>query len=388
MTVRRADITGAYTSPVGRRPGLNSLELHGEAFLGALEDADLAVSEVDGLITLGSFSMPYLMHATAIAEFLGLRQLRHASSMNVGGASAVAAVNLAAVLVGAGVCRHVVVLSGDDQLSGMTRDLALRAMLANRHAQYEGPYGPTTAAAYAMAARRYLHEYRLDPDDLAWPSVQSRAHAVANPAAMMREPMSVDDVNASKPIAEPLRMLHCAPIADGGAAVVIGPASSQARGGRRPVRVAGAGERYENAHLVFNRSLVESPAAAAAQEAYREAGIGVDQLDVALVYDAFASSLAATVEDLGLVSRGGALKAFAEGEFDRSGRLPVNPHGGLLSGGHPGYPGGLFHVVEAVRQIRGTSDVQLPHVERAVVHGSGGIMTTQAVMVLEGGDGS
>lgn len=376
----RAEIVGAFATEVGKRPGLNSLELHAEAFLGALDDAGLEAGDVDGLVTLGSFSMSYLMHSTAVAEYLGLRHLRYAAVGSVGGASAVSALNHAALLVAAGVCRTAVVLSADDQLSGMTRDLALKAMLSNRHPQYEGPYGPTTAAAYAMAARRYLVDYGVEPELLGWATVQSREYGSRRRSAMMPVPVGLDDIAASKPIAEPLRMLHCAPIADGGGAVVVGAAG---RGAAAPVRIAGAGERHANAHLVYNQSLLTSPAVGAAAEAFEEAGCGPGDVDVALVYDAFASSVGSALEDLGLAPRGRVFHAFRDGEFGPGGRLPVNPHGGLLSGGHPGYPGGILHVVEAVRQLRGDAEVQIPRARRALVQGSGGIMTTQSVMVLE-----
>lgn len=379
MTAHRAPVTGVFASPVGKRPGMNSLQLHAEAFDGVLDDAGISARDVDGLVTLGSFSQPYLMHAVAVAEFLGLRDLAYANTVAVGGASAVAALHRVSLLVAAGVCRTAVVVAADDQLSGMTRELALRAMLGNRHPQFEGPYGPTTAAAYAIAAARYLHDHDLDPIVLGEATRLSRRMAAGRPGAMFTDMPSLDEIAASKEIADPLRMLHCAPIADGGAAFVI----SNEPGSRPPVRVAGAGERHDNAHLVYNRSLTTSPAAAAATAGYAEAGVTAGDVDVALVYDAFASSLGSTLEDLGLAEPGTAFHAMADGEFDLEGRVPVNPHGGLLSGGHPGYPGGIIHVAEAIHQARGDAVTQVPDARFVLVHGSGGIMTTQAVAILE-----
>lgn len=377
--MERAKIIGAYATDVGRHPGKNSLQLHAMAAQGALADAGLDPRDVDGVVTLGSFSSHYLMQSIALAEYLGLTNVVYADVVRVGGASAVAAVLRTSLLVAAGACRNALIVSGDDQLSGMTRDLAIRAMFENRHPQYEAPYGPTTAAAYAIAARRYLHDHGLDESMLAYATIQSRQFASRRTGAMMTKPVTVDDVVGSRPIADPLRLLHCAPIADGAAAVIL---SNTARR-RRGVIVRGGGERHTAAHLVYNDDLVRTPATDAAAIAYRDSRTGSDTIDVALVYDAFASSVGSTLEDLALAPRGKVFHGFRDGEFGPDGRLPVNPHGGLLSGGHPGYPGGLFHVVEAVRQLRGDAQVQLRDPRVALVHGSGGIMTSQAVAVLE-----
>lgn len=375
--MRVTGILGAGRTAVGRTPGPDSLMLHAHAARAALADAGVEPGRVDGVVTLGSFTRDYVMHSAAVAEYLGLRGIRYADVVRIGGAAAAGAVTRAIDAVNAGRCDTVLIVSGDDQLSGLTRDLAVKGMAENRHFQYEAPYGLTTPAAFAMMARLYLHRHGLDDELLAHVTVQSRRTAAMLPDAMYGSPCDAAEVNASKPIADPLRLLHCAPIADGGGAVVVG------RGAPGDVvAVLGAGEAHSNAHVVFNPVDGASAARASAGRALAAARVGPGDLGAAQVYDCFASVVAQILEEAGLAPEGQALHRFADGEFDHDGALPVNLNGGLLSGGHPGIPGGMLHVVEAVEQLRGTARLPVADGRPVFVHAMGGILSNHASLVL------
>ena len=377
MTAPRTGILGSGRTAVGRTPGIDSLMLHARAARAAVEDAGVDPVDIDGIVTMGSFTRDYVMHSSVVAEYLGLRGIRYADVVRIGGASAAGAVTRAVDAIDAGRCALVLVVSGDDQLSGLTRDLAVKGMAENRHFQYEAPYGVTTPAAFALMARLHLARHGIDGDQLAHVTVQSRRTASKLPDAMYGTPCVADDVNTSKPIADPLRMLHCAPIADGGGAVIVG------RG--RPddvVAVLGSGEAHSNGHLVFNPVDGPSAGAASAARAFALAGVRPADLGAAQVYDCFASVVAQLMEEAGLAPPGQALDRFADGEYDHDGALPVNLNGGLLSGGHPGIPGGMLHVVEAVEQVRGTARLPVADGRPVFVHCMGGILSNHASLVL------
>lgn len=373
-------ILGAARTPVGKTPGIDSLTLHAQAAHAAITDAGIDPLAIDGIITFGSFTRDYVMHSAVVAEFLGLRRIRYADVVRIGGASAAGAVSRAVAAISAGRCDTVLIVSGDDQLSGLTRDLAVKGMAENRHYQYEAPYGVTTPAAFAMMARLYLQRHHLSEELLAHVTVQSRRTASKLPDAMYGKPCTVDEVNSSKPIADPLRMLHCAPIADGGGALVAGRGAPG-----EVVEVLGSGEAHSNAHLVFNPFDASSAAAASAGHAFQQAGVRPADLGAAQVYDCFASVVAQVLEEAGIAPAGRALYQFADGEYDVDGGLPVNLNGGLLSGGHPGMPGGLLHVVEAAEQVRGSARVPVAGGKPVFVHCLGGIMSNHATLILGGG---
>ena len=379
---RRAIITGAADTAVGELPGSSCMGLHAEAASLALADAGLRASDIDGVLCAYSFTEPHLMLASVFCEYFGI-QPAYSAAIQAGGATGCLMVMQAAALVEAGLCRHVLVVAGDNRLSGLSRDKAVAALAEVGHPQFERPFGVTIPALYALVAQAYMHEYGATPEHLAAMAVASRTHATRNPKAQMRKPITVDDVLASRFIAEPLRLLDCCLISDGGAALVVSAADAAHDTAKRSVAVLGTGQKNTHEHLVAAPSLTEFGCRDSAAQAFGRAGVSPADIDVAEIYDSFTVTLLVELESIGFFQKGEAGPAALAGALDLGGRLPCNTHGGLMSYAHSGAAGGLFHVVEAVRQLRGEAEArQVPGAELGFVHGDGGILSAHCSLVL------
>lgn len=379
---RRARLTGVGDTAFGELPGSSMLGLHAEAAAAALSDAGLAKDEVDGIVCAYSLVEPQVMLSSVVAEYLGLRPA-YSVALSLGGATGCAMVMHAAGLVEAGRCRHVLVVAGDNRLSGMSRDGAVAALARVGHPQFEVPYGPTVPAYYGLVASRYLHETGATTEHLAHIAVTMRRHAALHPKAHRREPITVADVAASRVIARPLRLLDCCLVSDGAAAVVVSAADAarDARDGR--VALVGAGQGHTHEHVSQAPSLTEFGCRDAARRALGEAGVRPADVQVAEIYDSFTITLLVELESMGFFARGEAGPAAAAGALALGGALPTNTHGGLLSFGHSGAAGGLTHVVEAVRQLRGEAEGrQVAGAGLAFVHGDGGVLSAHCSLVL------
>jgi len=232
---------------IGPAPeGQTSLDMHVEAAVKALADAEVEPREVDGLVTFGSFTMPHSMHVMTVLDRLGLRGLRYAEVVQVGGASAVASLNRVARIAAADRLETILIVAADNQRTGIATSGALGAMFGNRHPLFEQPYGPTTASLYALKGTRYLHDFGLSPEMLSHAVVASREQAIANGYVDAGERASFEQVEASRMVTSPLRLLHCSRVTDGAAAVVA------SRPSRRPgeVSMLGAGEYQRSGYYV------------------------------------------------------------------------------------------------------------------------------------------
>lgn len=375
-------IVGVGETPVGKVPGRSALWFNAEATRLALADAGLDKSQVDGLLTAPSFVAPFHRMSVAVSEYLGIRPT-FSNTINVSGASAAAAVSLAAAAIHAGLAETVAVCCGDNMLSGMTRDLAVRALVESRDPQYEGPFGLLVATTFALTAQRHMAEYGTTREQLARVAVITREHARRKPGAQMTAPLTVADVLASKPITTPYHMLDCALVSDGGAALVLTTAERARDARTKPVYLLGAGESYTQEHIFCAESLTTTGARISSRKAYAMAGIGPADIDVAGIYDCFTGTVIMMLEDLGFCAKGDGGPFVEAGEITYGGRLPINTHGGMLSYAHPGLPGGFFHLVELVRQLRGEAgDRQVDGAELALGHSLGGGFATNATVVL------
>lgn len=356
--------------------------LHAEAASLALADGGLKPADIDGVLCAYSFTEPHLMLASVFCEYFGI-QPAYSAAIHAGGATGCLMVQQAAALVEAGVCRHVLVVAGDNRLSGLSRDKAVATLSEVGHPQFERPFGVTIPALYGLVAQAYMHEYGATPEHLAAMAVNSRTHAVRNPKAQMRQPLTVADVLASRFIAEPLRLLDCCLISDGGAALVISAGDAARDTAKQQVAVLGAGQKNTHEHLVAAPSLTSFGCRDSAQQAFGRAGVTPADIDVAEIYDSFTITLLVELESIGFFEKGEAGPAALSGALDLGGRLPCNTHGGLMSYAHSGAAGGLFHVVEAVRQLRGEANArQVRDAELAFVHGDGGILSAHCSLVL------
>lgn len=372
-------ITGVGLTPYGRLEGQDTLDLMSAAATAALDDAGLRRSEVDGLVTGYSTTLPHLMLSTVFAEHFGLAP-HYAHGVQLGGATGFAMTMLAHQLVEAGAARHVLVAAGENRLTGQSRDAAVQVLAQVGHPRYEVPLGPTIPAYYGLVASRYMHETGTAAEDLAELAVLMRAHAALHPGAQFQTPVTVAEVLASRPIAPPLRLLDCCATADGGAAVVV----SRERTGPAAVRIIGAGQAHTHQHVTAAPSLTRFGAADAAARAGLGRTVAVRDLRHAAIYDSFTITLAILLEELGLAPRAGAGALARAGHFSRGGRLPLNTHGGLLSYGHCGVGGAMAHLVEAQLQMTGRAGPrQVGDASLALLHGDGGVLSSHVSLLLE-----
>lgn len=349
-----------------------------------MTDAGVRPADVDGLVVCYATTLGHLMPANLLGEYLGITP-QVALGASVGGATGLAMVAQAAALVDSGAASTVLVVAGENRASGQSTQTSTDTLAQVGHHRYEVPIRATVPQYYALLASAYLHEHGLDPrDGLAPLAVAMRTHAARHDGAQFHMPVTVADVVASRPVAEPLRLLDCCPISDGGAAVVVGGG-----GGPRDVEIAGTGQAHLHQHI-SEADLHEFGARVSARRALSAAGTGIGEVDVFGIYDSFTITLALLLEELGLAPPGGAGQAAAQGRFDLDGPTPVNPHGGLLSYGHCGVAGGMAHLVEVVSQLRGESGGRQVHgARRGLVHADGGVMSAHVTAVLRApGDGS
>jgi acetyl-CoA acetyltransferase len=225
-----------------------------------------------------------------------------------------------------------------------------------------------------------MHRYGTRREHLGEVAVAARAHAARTAHAQQRRPLSMDDYLASEPVVEPLHRLDCCLISDGAAAVVVTTAE-RARDLRRPgIRILGHAQAHSLSTYASSQHFETLPAARCGPKALAQAGLDVEDVDVALLYDCFTIVVLLQLEDYGFCKKGEAGPFVEGGRIGPGGSLPVNPSGGLLA---EGYGGGMLHVIEAVRQLRGEAEErQVPGAEVALVSGHGLGMNTHATLVL------
>src|ERR1700712_1399286 len=245
-------ITGVGLTSFGRHERSSTLDLMSKAAMLAIADAGLKRSEIDGVLCGYSTVQPHIMLATVFAEHFGIKP-SYAHAVQVGGATGLAMTMLAHTIVEAGVVKHVLVVGGENRLTGQSRDASIQALAQVGHPDYEVPLGPTIPAYYGLVASRYMHEYGVTQEDLAEFAVLMRKHAMTHPGAQFHEPITVADVMASKTIATPLKLLDCCPVSDGGAAFVVSREATSEIG----VRVLGCAQAHTHQHVTAMPPLSE-----------------------------------------------------------------------------------------------------------------------------------
>ncbi|MDX2376116.1 thiolase family protein [Microbacterium sp. LRZ72] len=379
-TKRAALVNGVGLTRFGRLPGQNALEIQARAAAAALDDAGIAADTVDAVIVGYATTLNHIMPANLLAEYLGIRPAL-AFGMNVGGATGLAMVAEASRLVRGGSADTVLVVGGEDRASGQSRDTAISTLAQVGHETHEVALGANLPSYYALLASDYLHRHGLERGALAPLAVQMRQNAASHPGAQFSKPISVEDVVGARLIAEPLGLLDCCPISDGGAAFVISSRDTNSKS----VAVAGIGQTNPHQH-VSEADFDGFGAGESAEQAMRAAGVTLADLDVFGIYDSFTITLAILLEAIGLAEPGTAGKRANEGAFSATGRYPLNLHGGLLSYGHSGVAGGMAHMAEVVTQIRGEAGVrQLKRSpDLGLLHADGGVLSAHVSLVLGG----
>ena len=378
---REAAIVGIHEYPLRDVEGrLSPLQIKAECATKALIDAGLTWSDVDGLYDAGEGGG--MGSGMTVSEYFGLKP-RVIDTTNVGGSSYEYHAAHAKRDIAAGKCKVALLTYGSTAHSNMQAiGVGGRGLIGLHPAENMEMFtGMTLVANYAMAARRHMHEYGTTAEQLAEISVATRYHAMRNPEAVkamedlefldIRE-TTIDDVVNSRMIADPLRLLECCMISDGGGAVVIASPEVARDCAKPPVWILGTGEatRYHES----DGDMTTTAAAQSSPEAYGDAGVRPEDIDIAMIYDSFSITVLAILEDLGFCKKGEG-GAWVEGgrlRFDTPG-LALNTDGGGLSSNHPGMRG-IFLLLEAARQMRGESCSQVDGAKLAVAHGNGGLL--------------
>lgn len=378
-----AVIIGMGETPVGKLPGMNSVQIQALAVHNALENCGLTIRDVDGLVNLDPYGIPNSMFSTTLAEYLGLKP-SFCTTVDVGGTvTGMTMIQQAIWAITSGHCRTAVCVFGENALTGRApgaHGFWLKNLLGGE--EWEEPFGlQGMVSMYGLLAQRYFHDYDADDADLGAIAVSTRQHALLNDNAMMKKPMTLEDHRTSRMICSPLRLLDCSLVADGGGALVITSAANARRLSAKSVRMRSFAMRMTHNSVAQIPDIKDLGMREAGRDAYESAGVGPEDLDMAQLHDAFTISALVTIDALGFCEPGGAGDYIRTGATAPGGHCPVNTHGGLLSQAHIG---GMLHLVEAVRQLRGEAGRrQIPDARLALVSGNGGIFSICGVSILE-----
>lgn len=370
----RTAIVGIGNTRRWNAPDRSPFDQLQEASVLALEDAGLRLKDVDGLFcSLSTSGLPVLN----VAERLGIRP-RHADGTMVGGASFIFHLQSAMSALVNGLCDVALICYGSNQLTSGGK---LASMPDPQ--PYENPYKPRyPISSYALAAARHMHEHGTTREHLADVAVAARAWAQLNPDAFMREPLTREQVLASRMVSDPLSKADCCLVTDGGAALVLTRADRARDLPRKPAYLLGTGIGISHRQISAMPDLTTTAAVESGQRAYAMAGVGPQDIQHLMLYDAFTINTLLFLEDLGFCKKGEAGPMVSSGAISPGGRLPVNTNGGGLSCNHPGMYG-LFTVIEAVEQLRGQCGArQIPGVQLALAHANGGVLSSQATAIM------
>lgn len=378
MPLRQAAIVGVAESDLGRTPDKTVLQLQHQAARTALTDAGLGFDDVDALFCAGGWAWsPNLM----LAEYLGIRP-KYTDSTNIGGSSFEAHLGHAVAGIEAGLFEVALITYGSTQRSDRSRGRG--GFTYKLTEQFEAPFGlPTPVGAYALAATRHMYEYGTTSEQLAEVAVATRKWAAMNEKAMMRDPITIGDVLNSRWVAEPLHLLDCCLVTDGGGAVVVTTAERARDLRHTPIWVLGHGESHtHNTILNMPDLAMHQAAVASGRDAFAMADLTPADIDVAEIYDSFTITVIMTLEALGFCGRGEG-GSFVSGQRTApSGPFPMNTNGGGLSYCHPGMYG-IFLLIEATRQLRGECGPrQVEGAKIALAHGTGGVLSSGATVIL------
>ncbi|MCK9486083.1 MAG: acetyl-CoA acetyltransferase [Dehalococcoidia bacterium] len=368
-----AIVGAAETNEVGVLPNHSQLQLHAEAAFNALDDAGLTLDDIDGYAGVAGAGM---------TEYLGIMP-RWVDGTSVGGCSFLIHVSHAVAAIAAGYCSTVLITHGE---SGRSR-VGTGGFPGGRQTpggQFEAPFGvagPPTMFSVPIAA--HMAKYGTTEEHLAAVSVATRQWAERNPRAMMRDPITVEDVLNSRLIAWPLHLLNCCLVTDGGGALILTSEDRAKDFPKKPVYVLGRGESTMHQNISSMADLTEWTAAAkvTGPDALRMAGLGLEDINHAMFYDAFSHTPIYALEALGFVKPGEGGPWFAEMNSAPGGTLPINTNGGGLSYTHTGMYG-MFAIQEAVRQLRGEAAAQVDGVKTSLVHAPGGWFSATATLIL------
>ncbi|MGS1007905.1 thiolase [Achromobacter anxifer] len=373
-------IAGVGHFGLGQAPGYTDMELLVRAAHAAVRDAGLEMRDIDGIATS---SVAASMWPMSVIETLGIRPT-YIDGTCLGGSSFMSYIQAAAHALDSGQCNAVLVCYGSAQ---KTAAVGRSAIAATRKAldpqPYEMPYEPLNPpSAYALAARRHMHEFGTRREDLAEVAVAARRWAQLNPEAYSRDPLSIDEVLSARRVSDPLTVRDCCLVTDGAGAFVMTRADRARDLPQPPAYILGSATAVWNRQISAMEDLTTTAARQSGALAFEMAGYRPADIDVAQLYDAFTINTILFLEDLGFCAKGEGGAFVRDGGIAPGGRLPVNTNGGGLSCVHPGMYG-VFLVIEAVRQLRGQAgERQVRDARLALAHGNGGTLSSQSTVIL------
>src|SRR5437016_7533444 len=370
-----AAIVGVAESDLGNvAEGLSVIDLMAQGVMRALDDCGLKLKDVDGLFSATTQSR---LSVVALAEYLGLDPPFIGSTI-VGGSSFEYHVAHAMAAIAQGLCNVAVIAYGSTQRSVGRKQASVREINP-----YESPFKPfMPSSAYALAASRHMHQYGTTREQLAAVAVAAREWALLNPAAWEKKPLTIPEVLNARMVSYPFTVRDICLVTDGGGAIIL-TSPERARSLKKPpVYVLGCGQAITHANISSMPDLTVTGAAASGREAYAMAGLAAKDIDAVELYDAFTINTILFLEDLGFCAKGEGGHFVEDGRIAPGGQLPVNTNGGGLSYCHPGMYG-LFLLIEAVRQLRDEcGERQIKDCEVALAHGNGGVLSSQATVIL------
>ncbi|ANS25517.1 lipid-transfer protein [Rhodococcus opacus] len=381
----KAVIAGIGATDFSKNSGRSELRLAAEAVTAALDDAGLTPADVDGLT---SFTMDTNTEA-AVARSVGIPDLKFFSRIHYGGGAACATVQQAAMAVATGVADVVVAYRAFNERSGMrfgqvNSGLVQQVNSSGTDNAFSYPHGLSTPAAFvAMVAQRYMHEYGATSEDFGRVAVTDRKHAATNPNAFFYgKPITLEDHQNSRFIAEPLHLLDCCQESDGGIAIVVTSPQRAKDLKQKPAVIAAAAQGSGSDQYImtsyYRPELAGLPEMElVGKQLWDQAGLGPQDMDLAVLYDHFTPYVLMQLEELGFCGRGEAKDFIADGAIDLDGSLPLNTHGGQLG---EAYIHGMNGIAEGVRQIRGTSVNQVSGVQNVLVTAGTGVPTSGLVL--------
>ena len=357
-------VIGVGLTPFAKYRDRSLAEIGWPAVKQAIEDAGIDKRDIEAAYC--GTALGGMMAGQRVLKMLGITGLPITNVENACSSSSTA-FRQAYIAVAAGAYDMVLVLGVEKltKFGGGTLPL--------EREDFEVTHGLVMPALYGMRARRYMHDYGLTGEQLAGVAVKAHRHGAKNPDAQYRNEVTVDEVMSARPIADPFTLLHCCPSGDGAAAAVVCSAKTARKYTANPIRVA-CSEVNSGRYMTGFRDMTSPEITVrGARQAYEEAAIGPEDVDVAEVHDAFTIAELLYYEALGFCGRGDAAGLLEDGETSLGGRIPVNPSGGLLSKGHPIGATGAAQVVEVVRQLRGTcGDRQVENARVGLTHCTGG----------------
>lgn len=385
--MRDVSIIGIGQTEVGEHWGKSLRHLAGDAVLAAMRDAGIERADALYVGNMLSGELNGQEHLGAlIADFVGLRGVE-AVKIEAACGSGAAAVRMGYLAVASGLL-DVVIVVGVEKMTDQKGAVTTAGLAMAADAEYEVVNGISFVSLNALLMQRYMHEYGVQHEDFAGFPINAHKNAATNPYAMFRKPISLEAFKRARMVAAPINLMDSSPVADGAAAVVLAPSDVARRFQPVSVRIIGSANATDSLAVHDRRDpLFLSAAALSAQRAYRQAGIGPNDVDFFELHDAFSITAALSLEAAGFAERGRGVYLAKDGEIALDGRIPICTFGGLKARGHPVGATGVYQIVEAVLQLRhlaGPNQVKNARIGMTQNIGGSGATVITHILAAEG----